>query len=144
MIDRERQLGDVYVTNVMTTSVATIGTDASAIAAAERLHESDIGSLLVDADPSPPAGIVTESDFVELVATGREPTATTVGECMSAPVVTVAPSASVGAAAETMAEHDVKKLPVLADEGDELLGIVTTTDVATYVPVYEFHPEDAV
>jgi CBS-domain-containing membrane protein len=43
-----------------------------------------------------------------------------------------------------MAEHDVKKLPVLADEGDELLGIVTTTDVATYVPVYEFHPEDAV
>jgi CBS-domain-containing membrane protein len=41
-----------------------------------------------------------------------------------------------------MAEHNVKKLPVVTEK-DELLGIVTTTDVATDVPIYEFHPDEA-
>jgi CBS-domain-containing membrane protein len=41
-----------------------------------------------------------------------------------------------------MAEHTVKMLPVVEPETEQLAGIVTTTDVAKYVPVHEFHPAE--
>jgi len=51
---------------------------------------------------------------------------------MSEDLVTVDPDASVEAAVESLRAHDVEKLPVLED--GTLVGIVTTTDVADYVP----------
>ena len=136
-------LRDVFVANVMTGSVETITADASAAAAARQLFESDIGSLLVGVESPPPDGIITESDFVELAADGRDPKSTTVAECMSSPVVTVAPDASISEAATKMDEHTVKKLPVVEEQTGTLSGIITTTDMAKYVPVHEFHPDDA-
>lgn len=141
MVDRDTPLRDVFVANVMTGSVETIAADASATAAARRLIDSDIGSLLVGVESMPPDGIITETDFVDLAAMGRDPASTTVDECMSSPVETIDPSASIGRAAALMAEHNVKKLPVVEERTDTLSGIVTTTDMAKYVPVHEFHPE---
>ena len=142
MSDIDDPLADVFVANVMTEPIETIATDASAATAAERLIESDIGSILAGAESPPPDGILTESDFVGLAAERRDPTATTVAECMSAPVITVRPSDPIGEAARTMADRNVKKLPVVEPETERAVGIVTTTDVARYVPVHEFHPEE--
>ncbi|OYR50262.1 hypothetical protein DJ73_16410 [Halorubrum sp. Ea1] len=142
MMDSDDPLADVFVANVMTEPVETIDPEASAATAAERLIESDIGSILAGAESLPPDGILTESDFVRLAAEGRDPTATTVEECMSSPVITVRPSDSIGEAAGTMADRNVKKLPVAEPQTDGLVGIVTTTDVARYVPIHEFHPEE--
>jgi CBS domain-containing protein len=136
------QLADVFVANVMTEPVETIAPNASAATAARRLIEADIGSLLVGAESLPPDGILTESDFVRLAAEERHPATTSVEECMSSPVITVGPSDSIGAAARTMADHNVKKLPVVEPETGALVGIVTTTDVAKYVPIHEFHPDE--
>lgn len=141
-MESDDPLADVFVANVMTEPVETIAPDASAAAAARRLLGSDIGSVLAGAESLPPDGILTESDFVRLAAEGRDPTATTVGECMNSPVITATPSDSIGDAARTMADRNVKKLPVVEPETDGLVGIVTTTDVARYVPVHEFHPEE--
>jgi CBS domain-containing protein len=135
-------LADVFVAHLMSEPVETVPTDASAATAAERLIESDIGSLLAGVESLPPDGILTESDFVGLAAEARDPAATTVAECMSSPVVTVTPSDSIGDAARTMAERNVKKLPAVEPETERLAGIVTTTDVAKYVPVHEFHPAE--
>ena len=134
-------LADVFVANVMTEPVETIDPGASAATAARRLIESDIGSVLAGAE-TPPDGILTESDFVRLAAEARDPAATTVEECMSSPVITANPSDSIGDAARTMADRNVKKLPVVEPETERLAGVVTTTDVARYVPVHEFHPEE--
>ncbi|WP_379791835.1 cyclic nucleotide-binding/CBS domain-containing protein [Halorubrum rutilum] len=141
-MDSDDPLADVFVANVMTEPVETIDPGASAATAARRLVESDIGSILAGAESLPPDGILTESDFVALAAEGRDPTTTTVEEWMSSPVITVSPSDSIGAAARTMADRNVKKLPVVEPETAGLVGIVTTTDVARYVPVHEFHPEE--
>ncbi|MGW8378329.1 CBS domain-containing protein [Streptomyces sp. ODS28] len=54
--------------------------------------------------------------------------ATTAGQLMSAPPVTVRPSQSVTEAARVMAEHSVERLPVVDDEG-RLVGIVTRHDL---------------
>lgn len=133
---------DVFVANVMSDTVQTIPADASAAEAARRLFESGIGSLLVGVDPAPPDGIVTETDFVELVAAARDPVTTTVADCMTSPVVTVSTTTSLAEAAGRIAGEDVKKLPVLAEADSEVAGVITTTDIAKYLPVHEFHPEE--
>lgn len=132
---------DVCVGNVMTEVVETIPADSTAAAAAERLFESDIGSLLVGADAGPPEGIVTESDFVYLAATERDPTTVTVADCMSSPVITVSTSTTIEDAAELMAEENIKKLPVIEQESGKVAGVITTTDIAKYLPIHEFYPE---
>ena len=48
-------------------------------------------------------------------------------DLMNAPVVTVSPAATVGAAARLMLDHDVSVLPVL-DEPGNLVGILSHTD----------------
>lgn len=131
---------DVYVGNVMTEAVETIAGDRSAADAASRLYESGIGSLLVDTDGRPD-GILTETDFVELAAFGRDPTTLTVTDCMSSPVLTASTDETLGEVAELMADRNIKKVPITETRADTVVGMVTTTDIAKYLPVREFHPE---
>lgn len=53
--------------------------------------------------------------------------ARTVGEAMTAPAVTISPTASVASAARKMTERGVNRLPVV--EGERLVGIVTRADL---------------
>lgn len=142
MTATNNRFNDVFVSNVMTTDVESIDADASASQAARRLTESDIGSLLVGTETPPPAGIITESDFVDLARDERDPASTPVETCMSSPVETIDPTASIETAAGSMSTHDIKKLPVVDTHDDAIVGIITTTDIAKYLPVHEFHPED--
>ena len=119
----------IAVHEVMTRTVETVAPETAAREAAGRLHERGIGSLVVRGE-SECLGIVTSRDLVGLLAVGDGDTP--VREVMSAPLVTVSPDTEVGAAARRLADHDIKKLPVL--EGEDLVGIVTVTDLAYYVP----------
>ena len=124
-------LAPVQVAEVMETAVETVGPDVPLLAVAERLQGQEIGSVVVVRDGTP-VGIVTESEFVRLLADGREPGSLTAADCMSAPLVTVAADADIERAVELLREHGVKKLPVL--RGGDLAGIVTTTDLSYFLP----------
>ena len=119
------------VSEVMTDDVETVDSDETVAVVAQRLDAADVGSLVVVRDDRP-VGIVTERDVVSLVAAGDPPSTTTVSEVMSSPLVTVEADASIERAASTLAEHGIKRLPVTRD--DELVGIVTTTDLSYYLP----------
>lgn len=54
-----------------------------------------------------------------------------VSEVMSQPVITISPDATVKQAARLMAEKKIGCLPVV--EGEELVGLVTETDMLRYV-----------
>lgn len=125
------------VQTAMSDTVATVSPDASATDAANLLRRREVGSLVVVAAEAA-VGIVAESDFVALVGEDADP-ATPVSAFMSAPVVTVTPETTLADAATTMREEGVKKLPVLAD-GD-LVGVVTTTDLAHFLPRYRTEVE---
>jgi CBS domain-containing protein/acyl dehydratase len=116
---------------VMVDPVETVGPDATAREAASRLYESGIGSLVVRRDGDA-VGIVTDDDVTQIVAEGGDPEATTVEEVMANPIVSIGPDATIEAAAEAMREHTIKRLPVVED--GEVVGIVTTTDLASYLP----------
>ncbi len=121
----------IEVNEVMRTPVETVEPHVTARVAAERLYEQGIGSLVV-CENGEPVGIVTDVDVTQLVSEGRDPEGTTVGEFMASPLVTTSASASLEEAAQTMVDHDIKRLPVV--DGGEVVGIVTTTDLANYLP----------
>jgi acyl dehydratase/CBS domain-containing protein len=124
-------LAPVTIREVMNDGVETVEPDADAVTVATRLYEEGIGSLVVVRDGDP-VGMVTESDMARLVAQQRDANGITAADCMSAPVVTVDVDDSIELAVELLRTHDIKKLPVT--DGDDLAGIVTTTDLSYYLP----------
>lgn len=121
---------DTPVTDLMTSPVRTIDREETGAAVARELTERGIGSLVVGEGRI--EGIVTETDIVAGVAEGIDLSETPVSALMSDPVVTISPADSVRAAGERMGRNNVKKLPVARN--GEAIGIVTTTDLARYVP----------
>lgn len=108
-------------------SVHTIGPAASALEAAQRMAESNVGALVVvDADRV--IGIVSERDQVRrLLSQGRSPGETTVGEIMSAPVMYVGLERTADECRALMTRHRLRHLPVL--QGDRLVGLVSIGDL---------------
>ncbi|WP_276273079.1 CBS domain-containing protein [Haloarcula litorea] len=119
------------VRDVMQSPVQTIDRDSPVVAAARRLRDEGIGSLVVTEDGAP-VGIITESDVVAVAAAEGDTRKLTVADVMSTALVTVGPDEEIDAAVERFRAHGIKKLPVVED-GD-LVGMVTTTDVSNYVP----------
>jgi len=97
--------------------------------AARMMHESHIGSLVVIDDKKHPIGVVTDRDLALYVLTNElDPEATTIGDCMSAPPVTLSASAGLSEASKLMRKHGVRRLPIVDDSG-QLVGIITGDDL---------------
>ena len=123
-------MDDTPVSGIMTSPVLTVDGEMTVVEAARTLREKHVGSLVVGEEIVD--GIVTESDVVAAVGEEADLESTTVAEIMSDPVVTIRPDESVRVAGERMGHNGVKKLPVTED--GEPVGIVTTTDLAHFVP----------
>jgi len=90
----------------------TVSPDASATAAARTLRDSDVSILVVEDDGI--EGVVTESDFVSMVAETTDPVP--VSEIMSSPPVTASPTTPLSTVAEEMRRHGVERVPVVDSE----------------------------
>ncbi|MEF8974578.1 MAG: CBS domain-containing protein, partial [Haloarcula sp.] len=88
----------------MTEGVVTAALDESLADLAARLVDHDIKSVVVT-DDDRPVGILTSTDYLELVADGADPTTTTVGDRMTGEVVTVRYDETVRRAARLMADR---------------------------------------
>lgn len=117
----------------MTTDLVTVEPEAPLARAVERMLEARAGSTVVVSPHDAPVGIVTSSDVLRAtLETEAGLTDVGVDEVMSDPLVTIDPDATVNRALELMAEHGIKKLPVI--DGLTLVGVVTTTDIARQLP----------
>ncbi|MDY6818375.1 MAG: CBS domain-containing protein [Halobacteriales archaeon] len=123
------------VGDIASSPVRTTPPEESVTEIAKTLFEEGIGSVVV-ADDGEPIGIITESDVVALVANGADCTSVSAASAMSDSLITIEPDVRLEDAAHRMKEHEIKKLPVVGEEG--LIGMVTTTDLATHFPQY--HP----
>lgn len=112
--------------------VASIGSDASVFDASRQLTEHRVGALVVSHDGARVDGILSERDVARAVALhGERAVAMTVGELMTADVVTCSPQDTVDQLMSTMTERRVRHLPVLDESGD-LLGIISIGDVVKH------------
>lgn len=120
------------VRDVMTSSPTTVTPQTSVVEAARLMEKEDVGPLPVVEDGSL-VGIVTDRDLVvRVLAEGRNPESTTVGDVCSPQPVSVEPDADLSQALALLARHQVRRLPVA--EGDRLVGIVAQADVARELP----------
>ena len=116
------------VRNVMTQNPTSCDPAATAVEAAKVMASKDVGSVpLVKGGRL--VGVVTDRDLVvRVLAEGRDPNSTTVGEIASGDLETVSPDDDLDMALRKMASRKVRRLPVV--EGDQLVGIVAQADVA--------------
>lgn len=121
----------IRIADVMSSPVRTVDPDTTAAEAAATCAAAHVGSLVV-VENGKPTGIVTSTDFVDLLGSASDPRTRPLREFMSSPVRTIDPTAPVGDAVDRMLDHDVSRLVVVADR--ELVGIVSTDDIVRYVP----------
>jgi CBS domain-containing protein len=117
------------VRDAMTSNPRSIEPSTTVTEAAGLMKSEDVGSLpIVDGDQL--VGMVTDRDIViRVVAEGKDPQPTTVGEIASRDLVTVDPEQDLDEALPLMAQHQVRRLPV-AEEDGRLVGILAQADVA--------------
>jgi CBS domain-containing protein len=108
--------------------VITIAENDTVEAAARAMRDHGVGSLLVTHDGRP-AGIVTDRDIVlRVIAEGRDPTRSRVGDFVTYDPITVSLHDGIETAAHRMRTHGVRRLP-LVDERGTAVGIVTADDL---------------
>jgi CBS domain-containing protein len=108
--------------------VEFVGPDATAQDAATLMGELDLSALPVGT-PENLKGIVTDRDLLyRVVAEGRDPRRTRIGDVATKLVFTCRPDDSLTAAMDLMASHNIRRLPVRDDE--RVVGWLTLSDVS--------------
>jgi CBS domain-containing protein len=126
-----RGVNTVQIREIMKETVFLIRSEASVTEAAQMMAERNVGSLVVTREGEA-KGILTDRDIVvKVLAGGRDPAATPVGDVMQTHLITAGPEMDVREATRLMAAEHVRRLPVMED--GHLLGIVTLTDLARVV-----------
>lgn len=100
----------------------TLAPQAMVLEAVRAMMREKVGALAIT-DGGKLVGVFTERDLMSrVVAKGRDPALTPVGEVMTAPVQSVTDKTSVGRALALMRANHFRHLPIVDDEG-ELLGM---------------------
>jgi CBS domain-containing protein len=117
------------VREVMTSKLCSIDTDKSITYAAKMMRDEDVGlAPIVEGDRL--VGVLTDRDIaVRVVAEGRDPEQVKVTEVASGDLVTLDPQQDLDEALRLMAQHQVRRLPVVEEDG-RLVGVVAQADVA--------------
>jgi CBS domain-containing protein len=117
------------IREVMTSKVCSIDAEKPVAYAAKMMRDEDVGlAPIVEGDVL--VGTLTDRDVaIRVVAEGRDPETTKVREVASTDLVTVAPQQDLDEALRLMAQHQVRRLPVVEEDG-RLVGVVAQADVA--------------
>lgn len=118
------------VSEYQTTPVLTVEPDESLADAVRAMDAKQIHSLVVVTDDCLAEGVFTSTDLLRAVADGVDLADATVGDYMTADVVTVAPDDDLHEVAAVMEEHDIGHVPVVTDNVE---GIVTESDLRRYL-----------
>jgi CBS domain-containing protein len=118
------------ISDLMTENPSTCEPSTPVMEAARVMAREDVGPIPV-ADGGSLVGVVTDRDLVvRVLAEGRDPETTTVGEVATTDVEVVPPDAALDEALRIMARKQIRRLPVV--DGDRLVGIVSQADVARH------------
>lgn len=126
-------MDDIFVAQLMSTDLQTVSPDTLVEEAADLMLAEDIGSVVVVDEDGGLEGILTTTDFVDIVANQKPKDETPVSAYMTREVVTAAAGDSIRDAADRMITYGIHHLPVVDDDDGSVIGIVTTTDLAAYL-----------
>jgi len=115
--------------DIMTGSAECVGENDSVLDAATKLTKLDVGAMPICGEDNRLKGMITDRDIVvKVLAEGRDPASTRVGELAQGKPVTIGADDSVTETLDTMARYKVRRLPVI--DGHDLVGVISQADIA--------------
>jgi CBS domain-containing protein len=118
-----------HIRDVMSSNPSTVERGASVVEAARIMKQADAGVVPVT-ENGRLTGMVTDRDIaIRVVAEGKDPESTQVAEVASTDLVTIDPQQDLAEALRLMAQHKVRRLPVVEEDG-RLVGVVAQADIA--------------
>jgi CBS domain-containing protein len=124
------------VKDIMSTEPVCCTPDTPLRDVAQLMCDHDCGELPIvdDLVTLRVVGIVTDRDITcRTVALGKNPLTLSAKDCMSAPVVTITPDASLAECLGLMELKQIRRIPVV-DGPNGCQGIVSQADLAWHVP----------
>ncbi len=125
MVDTGIKVGDC-----MKTKVITINADSTAVEAAKKIKEFNVGSLLVEKN-GVVQGIITEKDLVVKSLSAGDLNIK-VNDFMSANLIQIEDDADLSAAAKIMGENKIKRL--IVTHAGKIVGIISQKDIISISP----------
>jgi CBS domain-containing protein len=117
------------IREVMTSNPCAIDADKPVAYAAKMMRDEDVG-LAPIVEGQRLVGTLTDRDIaIRVVAEGKDPESTQVREVATADVVTIDPQQDLDEGLRLMAQHQVRRLPVVEEDG-RLVGVIAQADVA--------------
>jgi CBS domain-containing protein len=117
------------IQDLMTSDPKTVTSASTVVDAAKIMKQEDAGIVPI-VDGERVVGVVTDRDIaIQVVAAGKDPQSTKVSEVASKNLVTIDPQQGLDEALRLMAQHQIRRLPVVEEDG-RLVGIVAQADVA--------------
>jgi CBS domain-containing protein len=124
----EQGIRSLRVKDLMVREPTLVESERTVKETARVMDQTGHGCLLVTSGGKI-VGIVTERDLVRrALSKGGNTSRTKVKDIMSSPLIVIDPETSVEEAAEVMARHKVRRLPVVGANG--LNGLITVSDIA--------------
>ena len=115
---------------LMHRQIESISPRASLREASERMRLKKVGALMVH-EWGKNVGVITEADFVrKVVALGKDPEKTLVGEVMSYPLITIDLDQNPQDANDLMAQKEIRHLFVT--HKGEIVGILSVRDLVIF------------
>jgi CBS domain-containing protein len=118
---------------IMSSNAECIGENETLVDAARKMRDLDVGALPICGQDNRLAGMITDRDIVvKCLAEGGDPATTTAGSFREGRPVTIGADDPIEEVLRTMGQYKVRRLPVI--DGHQLVGMVSTADVARHVP----------
>lgn len=115
------------IRDIMTGHVESCSLLDNVYEVAVKMKELNVGAIPI-VDNEKLVGMITDRDIVLRCVAEKHPASSKVEDIMSSHLVTVTRDAEAREAARLMAEHQIRRLPVV--EGEKLVGIVSLGDFA--------------
>jgi CBS domain-containing protein len=117
------------VLDICVREVDTATREESVQVAAKRMHTRNVGTLVVLNDRQEPIGMLTDRDLaLRVVAAGKDPFRTTVGQAMTEHPTTLSKDAALESAIALMCAEPCRRLPIV-DPAGKLIGLLSLDDV---------------
>jgi len=128
MIESKELVGDIAPGNI---SVLTVESNSSVAATSREMRDKGVSSLIVVSSEGRIVGIVTERDVVrKIVAEGFDPANVKVSAVMTTNVLGCSPQTNISKAAQVMADHRIRHLPIIRDGVP--VGMISSRDIMAH------------
>ena len=124
---------DTLVEDYMNTTTVTMNFKSSVLDIAKKMLAENISSVPITDDEGEIVGILTERDMIKIIANELPPSGISAMSLMSFPTVMVKKNAPIEEAAKIMTTKKLRHLIVQDTYSNDVVGIITATDLAKYL-----------